>query len=411
MQISYQREFRHNYLIIDPEELIWQGYESQMLRKNPIEGLLRFQIRQIDEKVRFYYEITSRQPLVRILKNRNIQADEIRRLMLGIFGALERMDTFLLREERILLDPEYLYVDSDTFRVWLCVIPGLKKNFPESFGKLLEYLLGNVDHQDKESVVLAYGLYQETRKENYGLTDLVRMLQGEKEPEEKTVCRKYERQNRYEQKPELPGKEEMARKGGNHRDEKSLACGDDGPKRDAQRAEGKNGWKERCRQWKIPFFHKPDHEEEALPARVPWEMMYQELASTEEREEGIRERPSDRGSSSNPTSQGTVLLADISEGAEQRMLRALDAGGKDIPIPYYPFIIGKQENLVDFKLDQDTVSRLHVKIDRDKDSYRIKDLNSTNGTMLRGRLLENNEEAEIRAGDEICIARFRYRFE
>ena len=183
MQISYQREFRHNYLIIDPEELIWQGYESQMLRKNTIEGLLRFQIRQIDEKVRFYYEITSRQPLVRILKNRNIQADEIRRLMLGIFGALERMDTFLLREERILLDPEYLYVDSDTFRVWLCVIPGLKKNFPESFGKLLEYLLGNVDHQDKESVVLAYGLYQETRKENYGLTDLVRMLQGEKEPD------------------------------------------------------------------------------------------------------------------------------------------------------------------------------------------------------------------------------------
>ena len=70
MQISYQREFRHNYLIIDPEELIWQGYESQMLRKNTIEGLLRFQIRQIDEKVRFYYEITSRQPLVRILKDR-----------------------------------------------------------------------------------------------------------------------------------------------------------------------------------------------------------------------------------------------------------------------------------------------------------------------------------------------------
>ena len=100
MQISYQREFRHNYLIIDPEELIWQGYESQMLRKNPIEGLLRFQIRQIDEKVRFYYEITSRQPLVRILKNRNIQADEIRRLMLGIFGALERMDTFFLMHQK-----------------------------------------------------------------------------------------------------------------------------------------------------------------------------------------------------------------------------------------------------------------------------------------------------------------------
>ena len=411
MQISYQREFRHNYLIIDPEELIWQGYESQMLLKNPIEGLLRFQTRQMDEKIRFYYEITSRQPLARILKNRNIQADEIRRLMLGIFGALERMDTFLLREERILLDPEYLYVDPDTFRVWLCVIPGLRKNFPESFGKLLEYLLGNVDHQDKESVVLAYGLYQETRKENYGLEDLVRMLQGEKEPEERTICRKDERQNGYEQRQKQSEKEEMERKEGNHRDEKGLARGDAGQKRNLQTVEGKKGWREKCRQWKIPFFYKSDNPEEALPARVPWEMMYQELASGGEREEGIRRQTSDREDLTTPTGQGTVLLADISTGTEQRMLRALDSGGKDIPILYYPFIIGKQENLVDFKLDQDTVSRLHVRIDRDKDSYRIKDLNSTNGTMLRGRLLENNEEAEIHTGDEICIARFRYRFE
>ncbi len=58
MKINYQREFRHNYLIIDPEELVWQGYESQMLLRNQIEGVLRLQIRQIDEKIRFFYEIT-----------------------------------------------------------------------------------------------------------------------------------------------------------------------------------------------------------------------------------------------------------------------------------------------------------------------------------------------------------------
>ena len=189
MKINYQREFRHNYLIIDPEELVWQGYESQMLLRNQIEGVLRLQIRQIDEKIRFFYEITSKQPLSRILENRNIQAEEIRKLMLGLFGVLERMDIYLLREENIFLEPEYLYVDPDTFRVWLCVIPGLKKNFSENFGKLLEYLLGSVNHQDKESVVLAYGLYQETRKENYGLADLIRMLQGgQKQKEESVYC-------------------------------------------------------------------------------------------------------------------------------------------------------------------------------------------------------------------------------
>ena len=111
------------------------------------------------------------------------------------------------------------------------------------------------------------------------------------------------------------------------------------------------------------------------------------------------------------TGQGTVLLADFSSETGQRMLRTLDSDGENIPLLYYPFIIGKQDNLVDYKLDRETVSRLHVRIDQAGEAYRIKDLNSTNGTFLRGRLLENNEEAELHIGDEVCIARYRYRFE
>ena len=59
MKISYQREFKHNYLIIDTTELLWQGYECHMMAQNQIDGILRFQIRQMDDGVRFYYEITA----------------------------------------------------------------------------------------------------------------------------------------------------------------------------------------------------------------------------------------------------------------------------------------------------------------------------------------------------------------
>ena len=40
---------------------------------------------------------------------------------------------------------------------------------------LLQYLLGKVNHQDKDCVVMAYGLYQESLKENYGMADLLRL--------------------------------------------------------------------------------------------------------------------------------------------------------------------------------------------------------------------------------------------
>ena len=64
-----------------------------------------------------------------------------------------------------------------------------------------------------------------------------------------------------------------------------------------------------------------------------------------------------------------------------KRLTALEPGTEDIVIAYYPFIIGKQENLVDYVLRRETVSRLHLRIDRKEDRYYVQDLNSTNGTM------------------------------
>lgn len=422
MKIDYRREFKHNYLIIDPEELCWQGYESQMLSRNSIEGVLRFKIRQMDQGVRFYYEITSKQPLARLLENRNIQAEEIRSLVIGIFGVMERAEQYLLREESILLDPRHLYVDPDTFRVWLCLVPGMENNFPEDFSKLLEYLLGSVDHQDKESVVLAYGLYQETRKENYGMEDLGRLLlprqtQGlEKSREHIQAPDK----NFNEEKRVMPLPSGDRSKEGADRSRRNDFLPEKEESRKSQRK--KDGWSKKWNQWKESIFSGSNNKQEEIPVRAPWEMMFQEDKELIKDENlkiplpFVREKSFSSGLSAEKEpspqgGQGTELLADFSENKEQKILRSLDPGGQDIYLSYYPFIIGKQENLVDFKLDKDTVSRLHLRIDRDGDSYRIKDLNSTNGTRLCGRLLENNEEAELQKGDEICIARYRYRFE
>ena len=418
MKISYRREFKHNYLIVDPEELYWQGYESQMLSRNSVEGTLRFQIRQMDDGVRFYYEITSKQPLARILANRNIRAEEIRKLVTGIFGVLERTEAYLLREGSILLDPQYLYVDPDTFRIWLCLIPGLNRVFPEDFGKLLEYLLGSVDHQDKESVVLAYGLYQETRKENYGLEDLGRLLRKEKKRD--TEKAEGENEDRQGEKENDEERTQLRFSGDSKREPEGRqrnGCFNSKAEDAKAGSRKERKWKAKWNQWKGKLISASDKKEDSIPVRVPWEMMFR----PEQEESGTQEEQATRFSRAEEkrlpekempfAGQGTALLADFSESNEQRMLRALDPDGVDIHIAYYPFIIGKQANLVDFVLERDTVSRLHLRIDRDGEQYKIKDLNSTNGTLLCGRLLENNEEAQLNTGDEICISQYRYRFE
>ena len=121
MKTSYQREMKRNYLIVDPElsefpEMI--PFEQKMLEQNQIEGILHFQVRQKDEKIRFFYEITSRQPLTRMLEGQSVQAPQIRALIFGIARALDHMEQYLLSEKNVLLDPEYLYLGTRSFLLW-----------------------------------------------------------------------------------------------------------------------------------------------------------------------------------------------------------------------------------------------------------------------------------------------------
>lgn len=401
MKISYRREIKHNYLIIDPEALIWRNYECRMLAGNQIDGILHFQLRQVDDEIRFYYEITSRQPLCRMLEKKQIREAEIRHLILGISGILDRMEQYLLREGCVLLDPEYIYVEPESFRVWLCLVPGLERDFPEDYSKLLEYLLGKVDHQDKNAVVLAYGLYQETRKENYGMDDILRLLWPEEEkPQEREQCP--EERSVISVKAEASSEKAEPEQGQVRKPDRNRKKQDD-------RGERRNGEKEgafaKFRRWlkhddrKKTVKSDYDYRNETL-----WEEIFQE-----ESEPVKYEKPPEEP----VKSQNTTLLADFSKEATvgTRRLRALEPAQEDIVIAYFPFIIGKQEHLADFILEKDTVSRLHVKIDQTENGWSIQDLNSTNGTMVRGEMLENNEAVELRIGDEIRIAEFPYRFE
>lgn len=176
IEAGYRREMNHNYMIIEALNDDSECYESRMLSGNIIEGLLKFRQKITETGLEFYYEITSKQPLSRILEGRLISYEEIRGILLSTARVLSRIEEFLLKEEQILLEPEFIYVEPESFSVCFCILPGYSRSFPEAFTGLLQYILEKVDHQDHRSVVLAYGLYHESLKENYGMGDLLRYL-------------------------------------------------------------------------------------------------------------------------------------------------------------------------------------------------------------------------------------------
>lgn len=428
MEVYYRREMRHNYLVIIPEQSAGTRYECGMLANNSIEGLLKFRISCPEGETCFYYEITSRQPLSRMMEGGGLTLAELRSLIIGIAGVLAQIEVYLLPEEQLLLEPDYIYVDPESFRIFLCLLPGADQDFPASVERLLQYLLSCVDHQDKECVVLAYGLYQECQKENFGIGDLLRLVrestsavvENPDKDELNMLVREAADADDYSLYMQTDSSNALLHSGsgkgkrsfgiaanrGNRISEKQSGRENFSINQNAQtgahsiypdRAGKKRGWRKRIDKVVSQFAGK-DAEEKETSNWDTWQEMLKEP-------EQIREV---KVPEAEPM---TVLLADLSEKRGKYRLKALQPGISDIILESFPFIIGKNSSLADYHLDYETVSRLHVKIDRDSEGFQITDLNSTNGTSVRGRLLENNECGLLQVGDEVHIAEWKYRFE
>ena len=138
----------------------------------------------------------------------------------------------------------------------------------------------------------------------------------------------------------------------------------------------------------------------------PWEVYFRE----EEADAGrISSRPAAEQREEKEEEFQTILLAARPLEIESRKLTAF-SGNLEIPLTYFPFLIGKSREMADFCLNEPGVSRLHVKIEEKDGAYTITDLNSTNGTKVNGRLLEANETCSLESGSEVEIAGRRFRF-
>ena len=71
--------------------------------------------------------------------------------------------------------------------------------------------------------------------------------------------------------------------------------------------------------------------------------------------------------------------------------------------------IGKAED-AELRIEKDTISRYHARIDAKNKEYYIEDLNSTNGTYINDELLPYKEVRQLKSNDIIRFADVKYRF-
>lgn len=207
----YRLDFRE---IRQRGEGVGESYETGMLAKNQISGLLKMKIKYMDGVPVYCYDITSRQPVSRLFESRPAGENQVRSFFLQLYETLDRMEAYLLGDGGILLDPELIYADPETFQMGFCVVPGRKEDFSSQLSLFLQYLMKNIDHRDRECVVLTYGLYQTSMKYNYGMEDMMALLSKEEAKDlktEKDLLMERKGDGKTETRPEIKTeKEDMA---------------------------------------------------------------------------------------------------------------------------------------------------------------------------------------------------------
>lgn len=348
-----------------------KGYEEAMIREAMPAGVLPMV--KSEQAERYKYDITGRKTLSMTFERVPMNAEQVQKILQGIFGIVEQAREYLLSEEHFILRPDYIFLRIPEYEVTLCYYPEYHVPFSEQLGKLFEMLLNRVDYREEKAIALVYTLYMQLQEPDMTLERLKEKLNGHSREEIKGAPEavrvepfvKEERSGRIEEKARKKTsflerlKEEMALKLPLQTEERRLRS-----------AAGKKSFS-------LPGRNQTEREEVQQPAYV-------------------MESAPEWGS------QHTRVISIKKEN--KAPLLVSEETGESIPLTKFPFYIGSLDGYADYVIQNDTVSRFHAKLLKKDEEIFAVDLNSTNGTKVNGRLLNIQESVRLLPGDRISFA-------
>lgn len=188
MEVSYSRRLDYQYMMIETGGEARSDYRLSMLVNNRINGFLPVHVQQMNGKSTLSYEITSLENLPEFLDARKITYDEMVSLLLQFCSAVSEAGRYLLDGEGILLEPQYIYVSKSLERIRFCYYPYQHMPLHQSVNVLCRFLIDHIDYDDRRSLELAYGLFQESLRENLSISAIVGCIKDRLENATNDYC-------------------------------------------------------------------------------------------------------------------------------------------------------------------------------------------------------------------------------
>ena len=143
MKSEYKRDINGNYLVLyENEEPDTSSYQMRMLVGNSIPSILKCRVQGVDGQFMVCYDITSKQSLLSLYEEKKMGYEDLQMILGGFVQVMEDMSEYLLNPCRLVLKPEYMYVDVEKRQIYFCYLPGYDEDVRQKFQELTEQKTG-----------------------------------------------------------------------------------------------------------------------------------------------------------------------------------------------------------------------------------------------------------------------------
>lgn len=453
MEIKYRQDINHNYMILNKSEDTRTPLAEKMLLHNNIPGLLHLSVQHLNGNSFYFYDIRSRQSLSILFEGRRMSYNELKNLLSGLVKTADRMSDYLLKTTDILVKPQCIFWNLETNEPVFCCYPEAEDLYTESYMELAQFIIDCVDKEDEDAVQLAYDYFNQVCDGIYSPENVIKRCTPIEEPVlgvEDNYEEALPKESLWEDEEEFTGEDPLNKKE-NYFDEEDEKEGSGKPfilyaialaaillaagllmKPSLLESVGISGKY-------VPVFGgvcaiifasaivgiiyikrrgKGKYKDNTGDYEKFYDGMEEDLGQDEvEQAEytAVRDRLEML-----ENSKETVLLSDYVQpspgmGRKIRTEAARLTGNingieESFAIDKSPFTIGKMAGKADAVIADRRVSRIHAAIRKDGGRYFLSDLNSTNGTCLNDRRLEQDEAAALEDGDIIKFANIMLKF-
>ena len=157
--------------------------ETEIVEKYKIRGILHAGHRFRDGREYVVYDISGKRSLAEVYEGQSLTGDILKEFLLAIQAIRETFYEYLLPEDSLVLDPEYIFVSSDMTEYFFLFRELTMEQFSASLRALSEFMILHVLHEDAGAVAIAYRFFSDASCDCINIKELLEMSSRKQEKE------------------------------------------------------------------------------------------------------------------------------------------------------------------------------------------------------------------------------------